>query len=74
MTEVFIYDTLRTPFGQGNRNGALFEVRPVDLLSKALTGLEKRNQLDTSKISDLIIGCVVPVGGQADNIAKKSSK
>lgn len=70
MTEVFIYDTLRTPLGQGNRNGALFEIRPVDLLSKALAALQKRNQLDTAKIADLIIGCVVPVGGQADNIAK----
>ena len=70
MTEVFIYDTLRTPFGKGNRNGALFEVRPIDLLSKCLKALQKRNQLDTKEVSDLIIGCVVPTGGQADNIAK----
>lgn len=70
MIEVFIYDTLRTPFGKGNRNGALFEVRPVDLLSKCLKALQKRNQLDTEAVADLIIGCVVPAGGQADNIAK----
>lgn len=70
MTEVFIYDTLRTPFGKGSRNGALFEVRPIDLLSKCLTALQKRNQLDTEAVADLIIGCVVPAGGQADNIAK----
>ena len=70
MTEVFIYDTLRTPFGKGNRNGALFEVRPIDLLSKCLKALQKRNQLDTNEVADLIIGCVVPTGGQADNIAK----
>ncbi len=70
MIDVFIYDTLRTPFGKGNRNGALFEVRPVDLLSKCLHALQKRNQLDTAAIADLIIGCVVPMGGQADNIAK----
>jgi len=70
MTEVFIYDTLRTPFGKGNRNGALFEVRPIDLLSKCLKALQKRNQLNTKEVADLIIGCVVPTGGQADNIAK----
>ena len=70
MTEVFIYDALRTPFGKGNRNGALFEVRPIDLLSKCLNALQKRNQLATETIADLIIGCVVPAGGQADNIAK----
>jgi len=70
MTEVFIYDTLRTPFGKGNRNGALFEVRPIDLLSKCLKALQKRNQLETDLVADLIIGCVMPTGGQADNIAK----
>ena len=70
MTDVFIYDNLRTPLGRGNKAGALFEVRPIDLLSKCLKALEERNQLDTSKIADLIIGCVVPTEGQADNIAK----
>lgn len=70
MSEVFIYDTLRTPFGKGNKSGALFEVRPIDLLSKCLYALKERNQLDTQKITDLIVGCVVPTGGQADNIAK----
>lgn len=70
MTEVFIYDTLRTPLGEGNKNGSLFEVRPIDLLSKCLHALKIRNQLETPKVDDLIIGCVVPAGGQADNIAK----
>jgi len=36
MTEVLIFDTLRTPLGKGNDTGALFEVRPIDLLSKCL--------------------------------------
>lgn len=70
MTEVYIYDTLRTPFGKGNKEGALFEVKPIDLLSKCLQALQERNELDTSKVADLIIGCVVPVNGQADNIAR----
>ncbi len=70
MTEVLIYDTLRTPLGKGNGAGALFEVRPIDLLSKCLVALQKRNQLDTKEVEDLIIGCVIPTGGQADNIAK----
>ena len=70
MTEVFIYDTLRTPFGKGNRASALFEVRPIDLLSKCLKALQKRNQLNTEAVADLIIGCVIPTDGQADNIAK----
>lgn len=70
MTEVLIFDTLRTPLGKGNEAGALFEVRPIDLLSKCLVALQKRNQLDTNEVEDLIIGCVIPTGGQADNVAK----
>ena len=70
MTEVFIFDTLRTPLGKGNKEGALFEVRPIDLLSKCLVALQKRNQLDTQEVEDLIIGCVIPTEGQADNVPK----
>jgi len=70
MTDVYIYDSLRTPLGKGNKSGALFEVRPIDLLSKCLQALEERNHLNTNKVDDLIIGCVVPAGGQADNVAK----
>ncbi len=70
MTEAFIYDALRSPCGKGNKNGALFEVKPVKLLSSCLKALKKRNQLDTHLVEDLVIGCVVPAGDQADNIAK----
>ncbi|MEM1121693.1 MAG: acetyl-CoA C-acyltransferase [Bacteroidota bacterium] len=70
MTEVFIYDALRTSLGKGNKQGALFEVRPIDLLGKCLQALKNRHDLATQLVDDLIIGCVVPIGGQADNLAK----
>jgi acetyl-CoA C-acetyltransferase len=70
MIDVFIYDTLRTPLGKGSMEGALFEVKPIDLLSKCLKALQNRNQFDVKTIEDFILGCVLPIGGQADNIAK----
>ena len=70
MTDVFIYDTLRTPCGKGNENGALFEAKPIKLLSSCLSALQTRNQLDTNLVEDLIVGCMTPTGEQGDNIAK----
>ena len=67
--DVFIYDALRSPFGKGTPDGALFEVRPVDLLGKCLKALANRNNAALVGVSDVLIGCV-PVGGQADNVAR----
>lgn len=70
MTEAYIYDTLRTPRGKGKSSGALYEVKPVQLLSATLQALQLRNQLDTNRVDDLLLGCVTPVGDQGYNIAK----
>ena len=70
MSEAYIYDCVRTPRGKGKKNGALYEVTPVDMLAQLLKSLEKRNNLDTSLVEDVIIGCVTPIGDQGGNIAK----
>ena len=70
MSEAIIFDALRTPRGCGRRTGALYEVKPVDLLGAALQALQKRNDLDTGQVDDLLIGCVTPTGDQGHNIAK----
>ncbi len=70
MTEAYIFDTLRTPRGKGKRSGALYEVKPVQLLSAILRALEVRNQLNTKEVEDFLLGCVTPVGDQGYNIAK----
>lgn len=70
MTEAFIYDAVRTPRGKGKPGGALYEVRPVELLATLLAGLEKRHQLDTSQVEDLLLGCVTPIGDQGYNVGK----
>ncbi|MFT5166496.1 MAG: acetyl-CoA C-acetyltransferase, partial [Saprospiraceae bacterium] len=70
MNEAYIFDTLRTPRGKGKPGGALYEVKPIELLASALNALQQRNQLDTSKVDDLLIGCVTPIGDQGADIAK----
>jgi len=72
MRDACIFDAVRTPRAQGKSNGAFYEVRPIDLLHATLTALQQRNQLDTSLVDDVIIGCVSPIDDQGFNIAKAS--
>lgn len=73
MTEAFIFDAVRTPRGKGKKDGALYSVKPVDLVAGLLKALEARNQLDTSQVDDIVLGCVTPVGDQGADIAKTSA-
>ena len=70
MTEVYIYDAVRTPCGKGDTTGALFQVKPLDLLHRCLKALGNRNAFETKDVDDAILGCVVPFGDQGDNIMK----
>lgn len=66
----FIYDAIRTPRSKGKSDGTLHEVKPVDLGAGLLRALQERNDLDTSYVDDVIMGCVGPVGEQGGDIAK----
>ncbi|RYU97637.1 acetyl-CoA C-acetyltransferase [Emticicia agri] len=68
--EAYIYDAMRTPRGRGKSDGALHDVQPVQLLSTVLKSLKERNNLDTSLIDDVIVGCVSPIGEQGGDIAR----
>ena len=70
MKEVFIYDSLRTPRGNGRKKGSLYEIKPIRLLEIVLRALQKRHDLVASEIDDTIIGCVTPIGDQGFNIAR----
>jgi len=70
MNEAYIYSALRTVRGKGKPSGALYEVRPLDLLSTCLRALQQQHELDTSQIDDCVIGCVTPVGDQGAVIAR----
>lgn len=71
--EAFIYDALRTPRGKGKSDGSLHTVKPVTLVSNLLKALQKRNNLDTSLVDDVVLGCVTAIGDQGADIAKTAT-
>ena len=66
----FIYDAVRTPRSKGKPSGTLHEVKPIDLGAGLLNALQERNDLDTSYVDDVVMGCVSPIGEQGSDIAK----
>ena len=70
MTDAYIYDATRTPRGKGKKNGTLHEITALQLATQQLQAIRDRNNLDTSAIDDVILGCVSPVGEQGANIAR----
>jgi acetyl-CoA C-acetyltransferase len=66
----YIYDAVRTPRSKGKKDGALHEVKPIELGAGLLTVLQQRNDLDTAYVDDVLMGCVSPVGEQGGDIAK----
>src|SRR6187399_1874752 len=71
--EAFIYEAIRTPRGK-NKNGALNEVKPVNLVVGLVDELRSRfPDLDENLISDLILGVVSPVGDQGGDIARTAA-
>jgi acetyl-CoA C-acetyltransferase len=73
MTEAFVFDAIRTPRGRGKSSGSLYEVKPVKLLTTLLTDMQKRHDLDTSQVEDIVLGCVSPVGDQGAVIPKTAA-
>ncbi|RZJ39942.1 MAG: acetyl-CoA C-acyltransferase, partial [Brevundimonas sp.] len=70
MADAYIYDAVRTPRGKGKKDGSLHEITGLSLATQVLEALRDRNGLDTSKVDDVILGCVTPVGEQGADIAR----
>jgi acetyl-CoA C-acetyltransferase len=70
MPEAYIYDAVRTPRGKGKSSGALHEITALSLGTQVLQAIRDRNNLDTSKVDDVVFGCVSPVGEQGGDIAR----
>jgi len=70
MPDAFIYDHVRTPRGRGKKDGSLHEVPAVRLSAKTLVALQERNEMDTSRVDDVILGCVDAVGEAGADIAR----
>lgn len=70
MSDAVIFDAVRTPRGKGKKDGSLHQVSPVHLLKNLFDAVAERNDLDTSQVDDVVLGCVTPVGEQGADIAR----
>lgn len=68
MTETFIFDALRTPFGKVA--GALSSVRPDDLAAHVMKAIIDRVEFDTTLIDDVIFGDANQAGEDNRNVAR----
>jgi acetyl-CoA C-acetyltransferase len=73
-TEPLVFDALRTPRGRGKSSGSLHTTKPVDLVVGLIHEELARNpNFDPSRVDDLVLGCVTPIGDQGADIAKTSA-
>lgn len=72
--EAYIYDSLRTPRGRGNKKGALTGTTATQLVVTVMDELRQRHDLDTSQVEDMILGCVTQIMDQGANVAKTAAQ
>ena len=69
MTQAFICDAIRTPFGR--YGGALSSVRTDDLAAIPIKALMARNpNVDWAAVADVIYGCANQAGEDNRNVAR----
>jgi acetyl-CoA acyltransferase len=69
MSDAYVYDAVRTPFGKFN--GGLARVRPDDLAAVAISGvLAKAPGLDSEAVDDVVWGCANQAGEDNRNVGR----
>ena len=68
MTEAFIFDGLRSPFGR--HGGALARLRPDDLGGQLVEALLAKSGIDGAAVEDLLIGNTNQAGEDSRNLAR----
>jgi beta-ketoadipyl CoA thiolase len=69
MSDVFICDAVRTPFGR--YGGALASIRADDLAAIPIRALTERNsQVDWAAVDDVILGCANQAGEDNRNVGR----
>ncbi|MFI9456457.1 thiolase family protein [Amycolatopsis sp. NPDC052450] len=71
MTDVFLFDAIRTPFGK--YGGALSGVRPDDLAATVLRALAERNDLDPATVDEIVLGDANGAGEDNRNVARMAA-
>lgn len=70
MPEAVIVDAVRTPVGRAFK-GSLASLRPDDTLAHVIDQVLERNpDVDPSTVEEVVAGCGLPQGLQANNIAR----
>ncbi|CAM3946952.1 acetyl-CoA C-acetyltransferase [Roseateles saccharophilus] len=68
--DAYLYEHCRTPRGKGKPEGSLHAATPIWLVRTLLQSLQRRTQLDTALVDDVVLGCVTPIGEQGGDIAR----
>ena len=72
--DAFVYEAIRTPRGRGKSSGSLHTTKPISLVVGLIDEMRTRHpELDTSRVDDLVLGCVSPLGDQGMDIAKTAA-
>ena len=72
MTQAFICDAIRTPFGR--YGGALSSIRTDDLAAIPIKALMARNPgVDWAQVADVIYGCANQAGEDNRNVARMAA-
>ena len=72
--DAFVYEAIRTPRGRGKSSGSLHATKPISLVVGLIDEMRTRHpELDTSRIDDIVLGCVSPLGDQGMDIAKTAA-
>ncbi|MFC4001371.1 thiolase family protein [Prauserella oleivorans] len=71
MSDVFVLDAVRTPFGR--YGGALSGVRPDDLAAHVLSALAQRNDLDPAGVDEVVLGDANGAGEDNRNVARMAA-
>ncbi|MGY3470836.1 acetyl-CoA acetyltransferase [Bradyrhizobium sp. LM6.11] len=70
MAEAYIVAAART--AGGRKGGRLAGWHPADLAAKVLDELVDRTKVDPALVEDVIMGCVMQVGEQSNNVARNA--
>jgi len=70
MTDAFIYDGIRSPFGR--HAGELSSMRADDLLAGTIRTLLKRGPFEGRHVEDVVVGCTNQAGEDCRNVARRA--
>ncbi|RJQ78359.1 thiolase family protein [Amycolatopsis panacis] len=71
MSDVYLFDAIRTPFGR--HGGALAKTRPDDLAAGLLRTLVQRNDLDPGTVDEVLLGDANGAGEDNRNVARMAT-